>query len=228
MADTFALITRSCALLRAAGPQTRERLRRSARLRHYHRGETIFLHQSRAQACHLVLEGWVKLYRIAPNGCEALLGIHTRGETFGLADGLRGAARSFGADAASDCDLLILPAPEIRAAAATDPGLQEALLHESFAATDGLLDQITDLKSCSALQRVAAFLCAHACVTEDGLRVILPFEKHLIAAYLGIKPESLSRALSRLKPLGVTISRDIVLIRDPEALDALLREEAAA
>ena len=75
MTDTFALITRSCALLRAAGPQTRERLRRSARLRHYHRGETIFLHQSRAQACHLVLEGWVKLYRIAPNGCEALLGI---------------------------------------------------------------------------------------------------------------------------------------------------------
>lgn len=173
-----------------------------------------------------MLEGWVKLYRIAPNGCEALLGIHTRGETFGLADGLRGAARSFGADAASDCDVLILPAPEIRAA--TDPGLQEALLHESFAATDGLLDQIAELKPRSALQRGAASPRDHACLGEDGLRGLLPLEKHLIAGHPGIKPESLSRAFAKLKPLGVTISRDSVLIRDAEALDALLREEAAA
>ena len=42
----------------------------------------------------------------------------------------------------------------------------------------------------------------------------LPYEKALIANRLGMKPESLSRALTRLRPIGVTVDRDHVLIND--------------
>jgi CRP-like cAMP-binding protein len=36
-----------------------------------------------------VAEGWVKLYRIAPSGAEAVVGVFTKGESFGEAVAFR-------------------------------------------------------------------------------------------------------------------------------------------
>ncbi|PKP74268.1 MAG: cyclic nucleotide-binding protein, partial [Alphaproteobacteria bacterium HGW-Alphaproteobacteria-6] len=57
----------------------------SARLRRFDRGATIFLQGESASAIYIVAEGWVKLYRIAPNGAEAVVGVFTRGASFGEA-----------------------------------------------------------------------------------------------------------------------------------------------
>lgn len=51
-----------------------------------------------------------------------------------------------------------------------------------------------------------------------------PFEKALIANRLGMKPESLSRALGKLKPCGVNVDRDNVTIDDPRKLARLVEE----
>ena len=45
----------------------------------YQRGETIFFQGEPARTLYIVLEGWVKLYRIAPNGGEAVVGGSPRG-----------------------------------------------------------------------------------------------------------------------------------------------------
>ena len=50
---------------------------------------------------------------------------------------------------------------------------------------------------------------------ESGPAAIaLPYEKALIANRLGMQPESFSRALARLRDLGVTVERDNVHIKD--------------
>jgi Mn-dependent DtxR family transcriptional regulator len=43
-----------------------------------------------------------------------------------------------------------------------------------------------------------------------------------MAAYLGIKPESLSRALAKLRDVGVVAAEGGLEITDPDALDELI------
>lgn len=218
----------SCVLLRAASPASQSRLTRAGRRVQFRRGETIFLHQSPADTGYVVLDGWVKLYRIAPSGAEALIGIQSREDCFGLADALRGRARSYGADAASDCTLITLPASALRAVAQHEPKFGLALLEHSFSAADQLRDQLEQIKAQTSVQRVAAFLSARARPVRGGeFLVTLPFEKHLVAAYLGIKPESLSRVLARLRAHGVVPTREGIRITDPRALEALIAQDPA-
>ena len=52
----------------------------------------------------------------------------------------------------------------------------------------------------------------------------LPYEKALIAARLGMKPESFSRAMARLRGLGVYVEGEQVAISDVERLAAYARK----
>ncbi|MCV2448933.1 cyclic nucleotide-binding domain-containing protein, partial [Paracoccus sp. DMF] len=63
-------------------PGMAERLLDASRVRRLTRGQALFHHGDIAQAIHIVAEGWVKLYRIAPNGTEAVVGVMTRGQSF--------------------------------------------------------------------------------------------------------------------------------------------------
>jgi hypothetical protein len=63
-------------------------------------------------------------------------------------------------------------------------------------------------------QRIAGFLLDQVKNTSGPATVALPYEKSLIANRLGMQPESFSRALARLRGLGVTVERESVHIRD--------------
>lgn len=52
----------------------------------------------------------------------------------------------------------------------------------------------------------------------DGCEVEPPYDKMLIVGRLGMKPESLSRAFSQLKPEGVKINRNHSVAADTQCL----------
>jgi CRP-like cAMP-binding protein len=77
-----------------------------------------------------------------------------------------------------------------------------------------LVEQIEQIKVRSAPQRIADFMIRIAPVREGPVVLELPFEKSLLANRLGMKPESFSRALGRLRAHGVTVDREIINIAD--------------
>ena len=85
MAPEYENIARSCLLLKGAPPAVAESVLGTARLREFDRGATIFLQGERASSIYIVADGWVKLYRISPNGAEAVVGVFTKGSSFGEA-----------------------------------------------------------------------------------------------------------------------------------------------
>ena len=90
--------------------------------------------------------------------------------------------------------------------------------------------QIEALKARTGAQRVAGFLL-ELCEAEKGpATVVLPYDKNLIAGRLGMKPESLSRAFSRLRrDAGVRVAANVATIRDVEALQRFaIRDPALA
>jgi CRP-like cAMP-binding protein len=82
-----------------------------------------------------------------------------------------------------------------------------------------LVEQIEQIKLRSAPRRIGEFLISLAAGQANGpCSLNLPYEKALIANRLGMQPESFSRALKRLKPVGVEVHGDDVMIADIKAL----------
>lgn len=176
--------------------------------RKYDRGETIFLQEESAKAVHVVLAGWVKLFRMSPTGSEAVVSVFTRGESFGEAVALRNVPYPVSAEAVSESEIMHIPSPVLVSLMREDPEIGISILAATFTHLHALVAQLEQLKAQTGAQRVAEFLL-NLCESEaGGCDVELPYDKMLIAGRLGMKPESLSRAFSRLKAIGVTINRN--------------------
>lgn len=189
-----------------------------ASIREFARGETVFLQGENASVIHVVLDSWVKLYRIAPNGSEAVVSVFTRGHSFGEAVAFRMQPYPVSAEAVTDCVLMQIPARRFISILHREPEVAIAVLASTFQHLHDLVGQVEQIKSQTGAQRVADFLI-HLCTRDSGTCVVtLPYDKVLIAGRLGMKPESLSRAFAKLKPVGVHIARHNATIDDIEAL----------
>lgn len=211
-------IARASLFMRSLPEKHVEPLLARAVFRQYDRGETLFLQDEKATGIHLMIEGWVKLYRVAPNGAEAVVSVFARGESFGEAIALRGAKYPVSAEAATDCELFILPASVLISMMHQDPDVCVSILASTFSHLHSLVVEMEQLKAHTGAQRVAEFLLTLCQCDEGGCSVMLPYDKVLIAGRLGMKPESLSRAFSRLKPFGVQIKKNRALIGDVNRL----------
>lgn len=197
----------------------------SARERAFDRGTTIFLQDEEASAVYVVIEGWVKLYRIAPNGSEAVVSVFTRGNSFGEAVAFTGGSYPVSAEAATDVVLVRIETAEILRQIERQPGLAVSLLAATFAHLHRLVGQIEQLKARSGAQRVAEFLLEHVSEERGPCAVTLPYDKVLIAGRLGMKPESLSRAFARLREKGVQVRQSVAEIEEIAVLRDYVEED---
>lgn len=199
----------------------------AAMVRNHDRGATIFLQGEPARAIYIVLDGWVKLYRIAPNGNEAVVAVFTRGQSFGEAVAFRSDVYPVAAEAATDCRLLRIEASTLLRALRDAPEVAISILSATFSHLHSLVGQVQQLKAQSGAQRVAEFLLELAPCEAGACAVRLPYEKTLIAGRLGMKPESLSRAFSRLREIGVRVHQNTAEIDNVMALRDFAEEDPA-
>ncbi|MBO9411678.1 MULTISPECIES: Crp/Fnr family transcriptional regulator [unclassified Ruegeria] len=218
-------IARQSLLLRSFPDQHVETLLSHAIWRQYDRGETIFLQEETAKAVHVVIAGWVKLFRMTPNGAEAVVSVFKRGDSFGEAVALRNVPYPVSAEAVSNCEVMHIPSPVLISLMKEDPEIGISILASTFTHLHSLVAQLEQLKAQTGAQRVAEFLLNLCDSDEGGCEVSLPYDKMLIAGRLGMKPESLSRAFSRLKKVGVQIDRSHAEISDIDALRRYVEDE---
>lgn len=171
----------------------------------YEKGTLLFQQGEPAASFFVVLDGWVKLFRVTPDGSEAVVGVFRRGETFAEAAIFLGGRYPVSAEISTTARLLRIDGEMLRRRIREQRDLALSMLASASYHLKALVEQIEVL---SAPQRVADFLI-RLCPTREGpFTVELPYEKALIASRLGMKPESLSRALSKLRPLGVSVERE--------------------
>ncbi len=211
-------VARQSLLLRSLPEQHVDTLLSQAIWREYDRGETIFLQEETAQAVHVVLAGWIKLFRMSPSGAEAVVSVFTKGESFGEAVALRNMPYPVSAEAVSRCQVMHIPIPVLISLMKEDPEIGISILAATFTHLHSLVAQLEQLKAQTGAQRVAKFLLGLCDRDSGACEVVLPYDKMLIAGRLGMKPESLSRAFSRLKATGVIIDRNHARISDVTSL----------
>ena len=214
MLSSIYQVARKSLLLAGLPEDAAKAILERARVRETERGATVFLQGERAAAVYIVIEGWVKLYRIAPNGAEAVVGVFTRGHSFGEAVAFTNDTYPVSAECATDCRVVRIETDAILRLIRDEPGLALSLLAATFAHLHRLVAQIEQLKAQTGAQRVAEFLLELAPCDAGRCEVVLPYDKVLIAGRLGMKPESLSRAFAKLREQGVTVKQNVAIIED--------------
>ncbi|MCB1505459.1 MAG: cyclic nucleotide-binding domain-containing protein [Hyphomicrobiaceae bacterium] len=207
-------LVRSTPLFGAIGRETADRLLDGNGPRVYDRGLLLFEQGTPATCFYVVLDGWVKIYRTTPDGQETVVATFRRGETFAEAAIFMGGHYPVSAETVTVCRLLRINGASLRRAIHNEPDLALAMLASSSHHLKSLVEQIEQMKRMTGPQRLADFLLRLCSSPSGSCQINLPYEKALIANRLGMKPESLSRALAKLKPLGINVDRDTVNVDD--------------
>jgi len=215
--DDMTIVMRA-PLFQAMGPDITRSIIQNRSCRRYDRGERIFEQGDPADSFFLVVEGWVKLYRQRENGEQVVVAIFTAGETFAEVVMFMGGRFPASAEAVSPARILRIDGAALRRAILHQPQLAFDMLAAASLHLKRLVHQIEQLKAQSAPQRIADFLLDQVTEVSGAVTIALPYEKALIANRLGMQPESFSRALARLRDVGVTVQRDNVHIKDLAAL----------
>lgn len=213
------------AIFEGLKPETVARLIAPATIVTLGHGDCLFHQADPAAAFFIIVDGWVKLYRITMAGEEAIIHILTKGESVAESMALTGARYAATAEAVSDARIVRIPADYLIRCVREMPDIALAMLACTSRRVHRLVQEIEHLKARSGVQRVAEFL-ADLCPSGPGPHTItLPYDKTLIAGRLGLKPESLSRAFAKLRRLGVDVQASHVVVHDVAKLRYLAANE---
>lgn len=193
----------------------------NSRMKNHGRGHLLFLQGDPAPCFFLVLEGWVTVYRDTPDGDHTVIHVVRPGETFAEPAALNLGIYPASAEAATDCKVLEISATTLKKLLTEDPSIALRVIGQLSQRLRFMVTELERFHVKSAPQRLACFLVELSPHGAPRAEVVLPFDKTLIAARLGMKPESLSRALARLRKYGVRANRghnvelsDLPLLRD--------------
>jgi CRP-like cAMP-binding protein len=184
--------------------------------------ELLFSRGDPADRFFLVLAGRVNLFALTEAGDQSILEVIEKGQSFAEAAIFASQRFPINAECQPGTRLLEIPAQAFLARLAERKGLSAKLLGSLARWQRRMLSEIAELKGRSPVQRLGLFLLAQLRAAEmdeaDEATLTLSMSKVQLASRIGITPESLSRALARLRPLGVSSSGRDFTVSSPVKL----------
>ncbi|RAU21507.1 protein kinase [Paramagnetospirillum kuznetsovii] len=190
----------------------------------YQRNEIIFHQGDIPTALRVVLDGQVGLTGTVTDGGETMVEILKAGEMFIAAAVLTEKPFLMSAVALQTARILSLPGDRFRRDVRESPDIAFLMLASMAKHFSMLVREVKDLKLKSAAQRLALYLLGLTAKREGSTIVRLPHSKSVIAARVGVRPETLSRAFAHLRERGVAVDGHAVAIADIPALRVYCHE----
>lgn len=208
------------ALFDALRPQTKATLKREGRAQNLPKGHIIFMHEDEAAWFYVIETGWVKLFRETLDGDEAILDVLPPGSVFGETACLENGIYSSGAEIIEDSRVFSFPLSILEKETKENNAFTMAFLRH-VTGKNLVKDKEIELRSVqNAAQRIGCFLLRLCKETDGNAKTLhLSWEKSLIAARLGMTPETFSRSLAKLQAdVGLRIKGPTIEIPDINAL----------
>jgi CRP/FNR family transcriptional regulator len=185
-------------------------------------GETLFHAGDSFDAVFAVWTGFFKTVVATRQGREQIAGFLMAGDLIGL-KGIDAGRHAVDAVALQDSQVCVIPYSGLQALAREAPSLQQQLLRLMSRKIVNDHSTMLHLGSLSADERVAAFLLELGARLEargySGSSLVLPMGRADVGSYLGLTPETVSRAFSRFQAGGLLrVSLRQIRITDLEGL----------
>ncbi len=182
---------------------------------------TVIREGAPADFLHIVLEGMVELFATS-NGREATMAVVRPVSTFILAASIRDAPYLMSARTLQRSRVLLIPSTDLRAAMASDTQFAMNAMQDLAGCYRSMVRHTKNLKLRNTRARIGAYLLRQSRLLGNTAGFTLPVEKRLLASYMGMTPENLSRALKSLATDGCKIDGQRVTITDRARLEALV------
>ena len=194
-----------------------ESLLRGAFLQRFPAQVELVREGEQADFLHVIVEGQVELFS-AYRERETTVGVFGPGQSFIAAAVLLDRRYLKSARTLTATRVLMLPSDAVRASFAADAAFARALAIELAVSYRYLVKELKNQKLRSNLERLANWLLVRD--TETGLtgKFELPFDKKVLAAWLGMAPEVLSRSFAALAAYKVVVQGPRIEFSDAEAL----------
>jgi len=193
----------------------------SCEIRDYRAGARVFGPSQKADRFFLVLAGQVKIFKLSAKGDEQILHLYGPGETFGEAAMWGRGNYPAWADVTSDATLLAVTLQVLRRSIRDNAELAMGML----AGLSAKLREFNQLIEQLSLKEVPARLAGLLLVESrraGSWKFRLRQTKRQLAAQLGTIPETLSRALGKMKAAGlIDVSGSKITLLKIDALEEL-------
>lgn len=118
--------------------------------------------------------------------------------------------------------ILRIEAQSVRDLFESDRSFARAITEDLCQNYRNAVRELKNMRMRTGFQRLIAWILAMQAQSETPAEISLPFDKALLAGRLGIAPETLSRDLARLVPMGVTVRGRKLRITRTDKLQQLL------
>ena len=177
-----------------------------------------------ADFLHVVVEGSVELYaRWADR--ESTMAVVRPVGTFILAACIKDAPYLMSARTLERSRVILVPASDLRAIFRNDCGFAVSVIEELAACYRAVVRHAKGLKLRTSRERIAAWMLKQSMFAGGAASFVLPVEKRLLASFLGMTPENLSRTLKALEADGVKVDGMRVIITDRRKLEAVVQPD---
>ncbi len=201
-----------------------------SRIAAYRKGDVIYDHHNASGDIFLVIDGKVKISRVAETGHQVIIDIYLTDEFFGESAFLSLPERSEQAVALENTKVMMWPVSEVAALILKQPKLGIALVQIAIQRNVESVHRIESFTGDNIARRLARSLIRFSErlgePEQDGVVRMVPFTHELLAQYVGTSREIVTHWMARFRREGyIRYSRkSIVLFR--RKLQNWLREQA--
>jgi CRP/FNR family cyclic AMP-dependent transcriptional regulator len=196
----------------------------------YRKGQTIYSHDQPSTSIYLVIDGKVKVCRLAEDGRQVVVDIYQPDEFFGESAFLGLAQRTEVSVALESTKVMTWTTAEIEEIAIRRPKLAIALLQLLVQRSMDFGSRIESFSVDNIARRLARALIRFSerlgQQTEDGSVQMIPFTHELLSQYVGTSREIVTHYMNQFRRMGYLqySRRGIVMYRD--AFQQWLRQNA--
>lgn len=190
-------------------------------IREYARNVSLFSNGEEAERLFVVMSGGVKLYHDSANGQESVITICQPGESFAEAAVVQLKVYPVNATVIEKSKLLVIPAVDFLQKMSEMDQLNANVMFILSSRLKQLVRVVEQRTARSSVARLARFLLEIAPEDQETALVQLSMDKAVIAANLGMQPETFSRSLAKLREHGVETNGNDVMIADINVLKRL-------
>ena len=201
-------------------PHTIDTLCRNAVLEFVPAKTLLFEKDALANSLLILGEGLVQIFRADSEGETTVLIIKPPA-SLNTAFALSNIRPPVSARAIVQSFVLRIPLLSIRRMFESDTDFRQLIIGDLTSTQNAILQELLSLRTQTALERLTAWVFAIYREADYASAIDLPYGKSLLAARLGMAPETLSRNLALLESLGVSVRDRTLHITNVEKFRSL-------
>lgn len=184
-------------------------------LREYERGESLFWEGDPCAGLHIIEQGFVKLYRLSPQGRQYIVRVLQEGDTCNEVPTFDGGVNPVNVEALETTQVWVIQADILRALLNQHPEFAQKVINNFAKNLRGLVRMVSEMAFYQVTHRLARLISEQSPDELTGT----PWTQEQLAARLGTVREVVARSLKELERSGaIQMDKRRIAVSDPGVL----------